>query len=74
MGVQPGSKWVEGPTPCDWSPVSGGTWGTEAGIQVETPGRAEGSVLQLDPCGKHPRASPPSLVRTEVKEVAQEQK
>lgn len=47
MGVQPGSKWVEGPTPCDWSPVSGGTWGTEAGIQVETPGRAEGSVLQL---------------------------
>lgn len=73
MGVQPGSRWVEGSTLCDWSPVSGGTWGTKAGIQVETAGRAEGSVLQLDTCKKRPRASPPSLVRTEVKGLTREQ-
>ena len=73
MGVQPGSRRVEGSTPCDGSPVSGGTWGTKAGIQVETAGRAEGSVLQLDTCDKRPRASPSSLVRTEVKGLTQEQ-
>lgn len=73
MGMQPGSRCVEGSTLCDWSPVSGGTWGTKAGIQVETAGRAEGSVLQLDTCKKRPRASPPSLVRTEVKGLTREQ-
>ena len=73
MGVRPGSRWVEGSTPRDWSPVSEGTWGTKAGVQIEIPGRAEGPVLQLDTCDKHPRVSPPSLVRTGVTGLTQKQ-